>query len=96
MSTESNLWSQNSSSSQMTSYDKFMSNYTPLFLRDIINLPDLSRCVIVATTKKMKATGNGWYYLACCKCPRVAKGASPPYTCSDGHSTETKIYRYKI
>ncbi|XP_050915534.1 uncharacterized protein LOC127130595 [Lathyrus oleraceus] len=56
----------------------------------------LSWCVTIETTKKLKATGNGWYYLACCKCPRVAKGASPSYTCSDGNSSETKIYRYKI
>ncbi|CAL5186064.1 unnamed protein product [Lathyrus oleraceus] len=76
----------------MTSYDKFMSNATPLCPRDIINLPDLSWCVTVATTKKLKATGNGWYYLACCKCPKVANGASPPYICSDGHSTETGIF----
>ncbi|KAI5409399.1 hypothetical protein KIW84_055000 [Lathyrus oleraceus] len=53
-------------------------------------------CVTVATTYKPKASGNVWYYQACHKCPKVAKGSSPPYICVDNHSTETEILRCKI
>ncbi|KAI5396274.1 hypothetical protein KIW84_062468 [Lathyrus oleraceus] len=39
----------------------------------------LTWCITVATSKKLKATGNGWYYQAYYNCPKVAKGNSPPY-----------------
>ncbi|XP_050877113.1 uncharacterized protein LOC127080866 [Lathyrus oleraceus] len=96
ISTQSNMWSQNSFGSQLTSYDKFMSQATNLSLGDIVKLHDLIWCVTVATTYKPKASGNVWYYQACHKCPKVAKGSSPPYICVDNHSTETEILRCKI
>ncbi|KAI5409396.1 hypothetical protein KIW84_054997 [Lathyrus oleraceus] len=73
ISMQSNMWSRNSSGSQLTSYDKFMSQATALSLGDIVKLPD-----------------------ACHKCPKVAKGSSPPYICIDNHSTKTEILRYEI
>ncbi|CAL5198139.1 unnamed protein product [Lathyrus oleraceus] len=56
----------------------------------------LAWCITIATTKKLKATGNGWYYPTCYNFPKVAKDNSPSYVCSNGHSIETEIYRYKI
>ncbi|CAK8536381.1 unnamed protein product [Lathyrus sativus] len=73
-----------------------MSNATLLCLRDLINLPNVTWYVTVATINKLKATANGWHYHACFKCPKVVKGEAPPYICVDGHSIEVEIYRYKI
>lgn len=42
ISMQSNMWSKNSSSSQLQSYDKFMSQATTLSLGDIVKLPDAS------------------------------------------------------
>ncbi|XP_050901979.1 uncharacterized protein LOC127108726 [Lathyrus oleraceus] len=35
-------------------------------------------------------------FMACHKCPKVAKGSFPPYICVDNHSTKIEILRYKI
>lgn len=56
----------------------------------------ISYCVTVAQIEKVNSTKNGWYYFACHKCPKIAKGDKPPYTCDDGHNTETEIVRYKL
>jgi len=50
----------------------------------------------VAKIEKVNSTKKGWYYFACHKCPKIAKGDKPPYTCEDGHNTETEIVRYVI
>lgn len=54
----------------------------------------ISYCVTVATIEKVNSTKHGWYFLACHKCPKIARGEKPPYTCDDGHNTETEIVRY--
>lgn len=56
----------------------------------------LTWCVTVATTYKLKSSGKGWYYLTCYNCLRVAKRNYPSYVCKSGHKTETEIYRYEL
>ncbi|XP_058783248.1 uncharacterized protein LOC131657918 [Vicia villosa] len=88
--------SQASGNSQMTPYDKFMHKAVVLPLCDIIKLNTTTQCVTVGKIKQLKAAQGGWYYLACHACPKFAKGNQPPYVCSNGHSTETEILRYRI
>lgn len=54
----------------------------------------ISYCVTVAKIVKVNSTKHGWYFFACHKCPKIARGDKPPYTCEDGHNTETEIVRY--
>ncbi|RHN55405.1 putative nucleic acid-binding protein [Medicago truncatula] len=56
----------------------------------------ISYCVTVAEVEKVNSTKFGWYYFACFKCGKIAKGDNPPYTCESGHNTETEIVRYKL
>jgi hypothetical protein len=53
----------------------------------------ITYCVTAATIEKVKSTRHGWYYFACHKCPKIAKGDNAPYTCEDGHNTETEIVK---
>ncbi|CAK8544557.1 unnamed protein product [Lathyrus sativus] len=93
LTTLSKNWSQASGSSQLTPNDKFMYKAIILHLRDIVQLKDITQCVTVAKTDKLKSSHGGWYYQSCHECPRVAKGQQPPYICGAGHNTDTDIYR---
>lgn len=53
----------------------------------------VTQCVTVATTYKLKVAHGGWYYQAYHACPRASKEDNRPFVCSSGHSTETEIYR---
>lgn len=90
------LCTQSYSSSQVATQDDLLSKNTILPLSQIIQLDQITYCVTVAKVEKVNSTGNGWYYFACHKCPKIAKGDKPPYTCDDGHNTETEIVRYKL
>lgn len=90
------MCTQSSSSSQFTSEDDLLTNTMVLPLSHVIQLDQISYCVTVAKIEKVNSTKNGWYYFACHKCPKIAKGDKPPYTCEDGHNTETEIVRYKL
>jgi len=65
-----------------------------LIIHTSIIVLQMTYCVTVAKVEKVNSTGNGWYYFACHKCPKIAKGDKAPYTCNDGHNTETEIVRY--
>lgn len=46
-------------------------------LQYLNHMNHLTWYVTVVTAYKLKAYGNVWYYQACHKCPKVAKGSSP-------------------
>ncbi|XP_058757343.1 uncharacterized protein LOC131630581 [Vicia villosa] len=95
-SSQSQVWSKDSSGSQQTPYHKLMSKSVVLPLAEIIKLTEVTFCFTVATTQKFIASRFGWHYQACHECPRSLKGDKPPYVFPKGHTTETLIYRYKI
>lgn len=84
------------SGSQFSTDDDLLSNPLTMPLADILQLDQISYCVTVAKVEKVNSTKFGWYYLACHKCGKIAKGDNPPYTCDAGHNTETEIVRYKL
>lgn len=90
------MCTQSYSSSQLTSEEDFLSNNMILPIANIIQLDQITYCVTAATIEKVKSTRHGWYYFACHKCPKIAKGDNAPYTCEDGHNTETEIVKYKL
>ncbi|RHN53216.1 putative nucleic acid-binding protein [Medicago truncatula] len=87
---------QSQSSSQFITDDDLLSNPLIMPLADILQLQEISYCVTVAEVEKVNSTKFGWYYFACFKCGKIAKGDNPPYTCESGHNTETEIVRYKL
>lgn len=87
---------QSSTGSQFNSEDDLLSKNLVLPLSQIVQLDQITYVVTVATVDKVNSTKHGWYYLACHKCPKQAKGDKPPYTCDSGHNTETEIVRYKL
>lgn len=62
-------------------------------LINYLHILQITYCVTVVRVEKVNSTSFGWYYLVCCKCPKVAKGEKPPYTCESGHNIETEIVR---
>ncbi|WJX51881.1 hypothetical protein P8452_38044 [Trifolium repens] len=81
---------------QFTPEQKFYHNATVMPLNKIVELTQETKCVTVVNCVKVKPTKSGWYYLACFKCPKQAFGHAPPYKCSDDHSSETEILKYKL
>ncbi|WJX46004.1 hypothetical protein P8452_32845 [Trifolium repens] len=65
-------------------------------MNKIVELTQETKCVTVINCVKVKPTRSGWYYQACFQCPKQAFGDAPPYKCSDDHSTQTEILRYKL
>lgn len=90
------LCSQSYSITQVATEDDLLSKSMILPLSQVIQLDQITYAVTIATIEKVNSTKNGWYYFACHKCPKLAKGDKPPYTCDDGHNTETEIVRYKL
>ncbi|RHN74002.1 putative nucleic acid-binding protein [Medicago truncatula] len=90
------LCTQSYTGSQVATQDDLLSKNTVLPLSQVIQLDQITYCVTVATIQKVNSNKNGWYYFACHKCPKIAKGDKPPYTCEDGHNTEIEIVRYKL
>ncbi|KAK2394139.1 replication protein A 70 kDa DNA-binding subunit B [Trifolium repens] len=88
--------SQYSSGSQFTPEQKFYHNAEVMPLNKIVELTQETNCVTVVNCVKVKPSRNGWYYQACFQCPKQAVGDAPPYKCSDDHSTQTEILRYKL
>ncbi|KAK2379080.1 replication protein A 70 kDa DNA-binding subunit B [Trifolium repens] len=88
--------SQYSSGSQFTPEQKFYHNAEVMPLNKIVELTQETKCVTVVNCVKVKPSRNGWYYQACFQCPKQAVGDAPPYKCSDDHSTQTEILRYKL
>lgn len=90
------MCTQSQSGSQFSTDDDILNNPLIMPLADILQLEQISYCVTVAKVEKVNSTKFGWYYLACFKCGKIAKGDKPPYTCDAGHNTETEIVRYKL
>ncbi|WJX28057.1 hypothetical protein P8452_16822 [Trifolium repens] len=88
--------SQYTSGSQFTPEQKFYHNAEVMPLNKIVELTQETKCVTVVNCVKVRPTRNGWYYQACFQCPKQAVGDAPPYKCSDDHSTQTEILRYKL
>ncbi|RHN78616.1 putative non-specific serine/threonine protein kinase [Medicago truncatula] len=90
------MCTQSSAGSQFSTDDDLLSNPLIMPLSDILQLEQISYVVTVAKIEKVNSTKFGWYYLACDKCGKIAKGDKPPYTCEKGHNTEKTIERYKL
>ncbi|KEH22461.1 plant OB fold protein, putative [Medicago truncatula] len=90
------MCTQTFSGSQFNIEDEILANNLIMPLYEIIQLDQITYCVTVVRVEKVNSTSFGWYYLVCCKCPKVAKGEKPPYTCESGHNIETEIVRYKL
>ncbi|WJX56134.1 hypothetical protein P8452_41823 [Trifolium repens] len=88
--------SQYTSGSQFTPEQKFYHNAEVMPLNKIVEHTQETKCVTVVNCVKVRPTRNGWYYQACFQCPKQAFGDAPPYKCSDDHSTQTEILRYKL
>ncbi|AES75694.2 DUF223 domain protein [Medicago truncatula] len=87
------MCTQSSAGSQFSTDDDLLSNPLIMPLSDILQLEQISYVVTVAKIEKVNSTKFGWYYLACYKCGKIAKGDNPPYTFEKGHNTETEIVR---
>ncbi|KAK2419876.1 replication protein A 70 kDa DNA-binding subunit B [Trifolium repens] len=90
------MLSQSSSMSQYNAVDKFMDKAIPLPLNKILALSENTICVTVARTTKVIPTTKGWYYKACSKCIKSAKGDTLPLICPDGHATHAINLRFKL
>jgi hypothetical protein len=51
-------------------------------------------CVTTATTDKIRATNQGWFFHGCHDCSCKAEGVAPPYVCKKGHNTHEEIIKY--
>ncbi|XP_058750998.1 uncharacterized protein LOC131624017 [Vicia villosa] len=89
---QSQVWSQNSGSSYLTPYQKFMAKTFVLPLKGIKELNIDTFCITIAKINKLIASKYGWYYQACHQCPKVSRGDKPPFKCDAEHLSEYKTY----
>ncbi|XP_039690141.1 uncharacterized protein [Medicago truncatula] len=87
------------SSSSMTQYssiERFIGSAVVLPLKEIMQLTETTVCVTVVKINQVKPSKNGWYYKACTKCNRVAKGDTLPLLCDQKHETNAINLRFKL
>ncbi|WJX76061.1 hypothetical protein P8452_59523 [Trifolium repens] len=92
----SQFLTQSSSLSQYSAVDKFMDKAIVLPLNQLLALSENTVCVTVARTTKLIPNSKGWYYKACSKCIKSAKGDTLPLICPDGHATNAINLRFKL
>ncbi|WJX69988.1 hypothetical protein P8452_54147 [Trifolium repens] len=80
----SQFLTQSTSLTQYSAVDKFMDKAIVLPLNQLLALSENTICVTVARTTKVVPNSKGWYYKACSKCIKSAKGDSLPLLCPDG------------
>ncbi|KAK2403228.1 hypothetical protein P8452_09298 [Trifolium repens] len=93
---QSQMLSQSSSMSQISGPEKFMQHSSVLPIEQIVMLSQTTVCTTVGRTLKLRPNPKGWYYKACCKCPKAAKGDTLPLICPDGHETHAINLRFKL
>lgn len=92
LSFQSQLLTQSSSSlSQSTSTERFIGIAVVQPLSDILQLRETNVCVTVVKINQVKPSKNGWYYKACSKCSRAAKGDTLPLLCSKRFKLEVEF-----
>lgn len=87
------------SSSSMTQYssiERFIGSSVVLPLKEIMQLTETTVCVTVVKINQVKPSKNGWYYKACTKCNRAAKGDTLPLFCDQKHETNAINLRFKL
>lgn len=95
LSVQSQMFSPSSSSlTQYSSIERFIGSAVVLPLHDILQLTETTLCVTVVKINQVKPSKNGWYYKACTKCNRTAKGDTLPLFCSENHETNAINLRY--
>ncbi|GAU49502.1 hypothetical protein TSUD_287320 [Trifolium subterraneum] len=82
---QTQMLSQSSSFSQMSGPEKFMQHASILPIYATRN--NTTVCATVGHTVKLRPNPKGWYYKACCKCPKAAKGDTLPLRCPDSRET---------
>ncbi|KAK2417374.1 replication protein A 70 kDa DNA-binding subunit B [Trifolium repens] len=92
----SQFFTQSTSLTQYSAVDKFMDKAIVLPLNQLLALSENTVCVTVARTTKVVPNSKGWYYKACSKCIKSAKGDSLPLLCPDGHATHAINLRFKL
>ncbi|WJX29887.1 hypothetical protein P8452_18484 [Trifolium repens] len=92
----SQMYTQSASSSQYNATDKFFDKAISLPLAKIMALSENATCTTVVRTTSLLPSNKGWYYKACSKCPKAARGNSLPLICPDGHQTHAINLRFKL
>ncbi|WJX53683.1 hypothetical protein P8452_39652 [Trifolium repens] len=92
----SQILTQSSTTSFVSAPEKFLQKATALPIQDIVNLTEVTVCATVGKCIKLIPNPKGWYYKACGKCNKVAKGDTLPLVCPDGHETHAINLRYKL
>ncbi|GAU18534.1 hypothetical protein TSUD_325230 [Trifolium subterraneum] len=82
---------QGSTSSQFSGGDRFLIGAPIIQFSELMNLPENTICITMATTRKILTSKHGWYYKQCDHCPKKTDGHAPPYKCLLDHPSPKPV-----
>ncbi|GAU48631.1 hypothetical protein TSUD_86140 [Trifolium subterraneum] len=87
---------QGSTNSQFSGGDRFLIGAPIIQFSELMNLPENTICITMATTRKILTSKHGWYYKQCDHCPKKTDGHAPPYKCLLGHPSPKPVIKFKL